>query len=158
MAHIDDGNSSDRSANVEINIVPFIDLMSVLIIFLLVSAVWTQVSMIQIGSSLYGKKQQKNEEVKPPPRAEVPFRIDITESGYNVIFGSKRVSIPKRNGQYDKKKLKSELSRVKLEYQEKKDVVLTMSDDLRYGFLIGAMDEILQAGFPEISIATGGAR
>ena len=56
MANVDDGGKGKKSSNVDINIVPFIDLMSVLIIFLLISAVWTQISMIQIGSSVYGQK------------------------------------------------------------------------------------------------------
>ncbi len=56
MAHIESGGSRGRKTNIELNLVPFIDLMSVLITFLLITAVWTQVSMIQIGSSLYGKK------------------------------------------------------------------------------------------------------
>ena len=158
MAHVEENNSSGRSSHVEVNIVPFIDLMSVLIIFLLVSAVWTQVSMIQIGSSLYGKQTHEKEEIKIPPQVEIPFRIDVKESGYNVIFGKENVFISKVGGEYDKKKLREELLRVKAEYQEKKDVVLTMSDELKYEYLIVAMDEILQAGFPEISIATGGVR
>ena len=157
MAHIEEGNSSGRSANVDVNIVPFIDLMSVLIIFLLVSAVWTQVSMIQIGSSIYGKKSQDSV-AKPPPRAEIPFRIDVKPIGYNVVFGKEKILIPKKNGEYDKVRLRAELLRVKEEYQDKNDAVITMSDELNYGYLIGAMDEVLQAGFPEISIATGGAR
>lgn len=150
-----EGEGSGRSSNVDVNIVPFIDLMSVLIIFLLVSAVWTQVSMIQIGSSIYGKKNQ-NEVTEMPPHAEIPFRIDVKSFGYNVIFGEKKIVIPQKDGKYDTKRLREELLRVKEEYQNKSDVVITMSDDLEYGYLIGAMDEILHAGFPEISIATAG--
>jgi biopolymer transport protein ExbD len=56
MAHIDDGGGGGRNTTVDLNLVPIIDLMSVCIIFLLITAVWTQVSMIQIGSSIYGKK------------------------------------------------------------------------------------------------------
>ncbi|MBK7890416.1 MAG: biopolymer transporter ExbD [Bdellovibrionales bacterium] len=55
MAQVEDSGSG-RSTNVDVNLVPFIDLMSVLITFLLITAVWTQVSMIQLGSSIYGKK------------------------------------------------------------------------------------------------------
>ena len=157
MTHMEENNSLGRSTNVDVNIVPFIDLMSVLIIFLLVSAVWTQVSMIQIGSSIYGKKSQDSV-AKPPPRAEIPFRIDVKPVGYNVIFGKEKILIVKKNGEYDKIRLRAELLRVKREYQDKNDAVITMSDELDYGHLIGAMDEVLQAGFPEISIATGGAR
>ena len=44
MAHIDSGGRG-RDVNTELNLVPVIDLMSVLITFLLISAVWTQVSI-----------------------------------------------------------------------------------------------------------------
>ncbi len=85
MAHIgDDGDG--RSKTVDLNLVPIIDLMSVCIIFLLITAVWTQVSMIQIGSSIYGKKTS-DEKPEPPPRAEIPFRLDVLRDGYRVIVG-----------------------------------------------------------------------
>ena len=157
MAHIEENNSGGRTTNVDVNIVPFIDLMSVLIIFLLVSAVWTQVSMIQIGSSIYGKKTQDNE-AKPPPRAEIPFRVDVKPSGYRVVLGKRVIQIPKEGEGYNKRRLRQELLRLKQEYRDKTDAVITMADELEYGHLIGAMDEVLHAGFPEISIATGGAQ
>ena len=50
MAHISSGGKG-RDINTELNLVPVIDLMSVLITFLLITAVWTQVSMIQLGAS-----------------------------------------------------------------------------------------------------------
>jgi biopolymer transport protein TolR len=99
MAHIDDsGGSNRRSANVDVNIVPFIDLMSVLIIFLLITAVWTQVSMIQIGSSIYGKKTAQ-ERAEPPPKAEIPFRLDVREEGYRIILGRQSTNVPKKLGE-----------------------------------------------------------
>jgi biopolymer transport protein ExbD len=156
MAQISDGND-DRSASVDLNIVPFIDLMSVCIIFLLITAVWSQVSMIQIGSSIYGKKSEL-EPAKPPPRAEIPFRLDVKSEGYHVVVGQKSVVIPKLNGEYDYQKLTEELKTVKELYPEKIDAVITMSDDLEYGFLIKGMDALLTSGFPEISVATGGVK
>ena len=155
MAHIDDGNG-DRSANADVNIVPFIDLMSVLVIFLLISAVWTQVSMIQIGSSIYGQKTS-DEKVKPPPRAEIPFRLDITPAGHNIVIGRKSNRIPKLpDGKYNLKDLLSQLYEIKGIYPEKVDAVITINDELEYIHLISGMDALLTAGFPEISVATGG--
>ena len=52
MGQISSGGHGKKEVAVELNLVPFIDLMSVLITFLLITAVWTQVSMIQIGNSL----------------------------------------------------------------------------------------------------------
>lgn len=156
MAHIDDGGGEGRSKTVELNLVPIIDLMSVCIIFLLITAVWTQVSMIQIGSSIYGKKTSDTK-VEPPKKAEVPFRLDVLEDGYRVIIGSQQMRFPKVGGQYDQEKLTAELKKIKELYPDKSDCVITVLDELPYNTLIGGMDALLTAGFPEISVATGGA-
>ncbi len=154
MAHIDDSRGG-RTSNVDVNIVPFIDLMSVLIIFLLITAVWTQVSMIQIGSSVYGQKS-KDEAVQPPPRAEIPFKLDIIASGYNILIGKQVINIPKSGADYNIEKLKTEVKKIKEMYPEKVDAIIDMNDQLAYGNLIEGMDALLDSGFPEISIATGG--
>lgn len=155
MAHIEDGGSDGRSSNVDLNLVPFIDLMSVMIIFLLITAVWTQVSMIQIGSSIYGKKTE--ETVTPPPRAEIPFRLDVQTNGYQVVIGQRRFSVPKVNQQYDQETLVDKLKQIKEIYPEKEDAVITVLDELPYESLIIGMDALLISGFPMISVATQGA-
>jgi biopolymer transport protein TolR len=157
MAHIDDGGDGGRSATVDLNLVPIIDLMSVCIIFLLITAVWTQVSMIQIGSSIYGKKNS-DEKPEPPPKVEIPFRLDVRADGYRLIIGRQEMSFPKIEGQYDEKRLLLEVKKIKEIYPEKNDAVITVLDELPYGSLIGGMDALLSGGFPEISVATGGAQ
>ncbi len=158
MAHIDDsGGSNGRSSNVDVNLVPFIDLMSVILIFLLLSAVWTQVSMIQIGSSIYAQKSSE-EDIKPPPRAEVPFRLDVLETGYRIVVGVQSQTIDKFNGEYNDEALLAELQKIKELYPEKTDAVVTVRDELPYETLIRGMDALLTAGFPEIGVATGGAQ
>lgn len=154
MAHIDDGGKN-RSSNVEVNIVPFIDLMSVLIIFLLITAVWTQVSMIQIGSSVYGKKSS-DDTAEPPPKIEIPFRLDVLPEGHRIVIGQKTISVPKKDRVFNLVGLKEELKRIKILYPDKVDAVVTMRDELEYVNLIDGMDALLSSGFPEISIATSG--
>jgi biopolymer transport protein ExbD len=155
MAQIEESGKG-RSTSVDVNIVPFIDLMSVLVIFLLITAVWSQVSMIQIGSSIYGKKNT-DEKVEPPPRAEVVFRLDIKPFGHRVVVGTQTIEVPKVGANYDLARLSTELKKVKEIYPEKVDCVVTMSDELAYVHLINGMDALLQSGFPQISVATGGA-
>lgn len=155
MAHIQEDNKGVRSTNVDVNLVPFIDLMSVLVIFLLITAVWTQVSMIQIGSSVYGKKTG-DDKVELPPRAEIPLRVDILASGFRILVGRQETVISKSGEEYNTVKLSEELKKIKEIYPEKNDCVLSMSDDLAYLHLISGMDVVLQSGFSQISIATGG--
>jgi len=156
MASISDGDEEGRGTTVDLNLVPIIDLMSVCIIFLLITAVWTQVSMIQIGSSIYGKKSN-DDKVEPPPKAEIPFRLDVLRDGYRVLIGRSTLQFPKLGEKYDTEKLTTELKKIKELYPEKVDAVVTVLDELPYDSLIGGMDALLTAGFPEISVATAGA-
>ncbi len=157
MAQIEGGNSRGRKRNIELNLVPFIDLMSVLVTFLLITAVWTQVSMIQIGSSLYGKKSDTQPSPTPPPLADVVLKVDVKESGYILTVGRQVISLPLlAEKQFDEAGLIAQLQRVKQLYPEKADAVVTVADVIPYEQLIRAMDNILVSGFSAISVATGG--
>lgn len=157
MAQVSDGGGNKREASFDLNLVPFIDLMSVMITFLLITAVWTQVSMIKLGSSIYGK-QNTDETPPPPPRADVPFRLDVKETGYRILIGKQKYTIDKVNGEYDKLELKKKLESIKQAYPDKVDAVITVEEQLKYDFLIQGMDMLLQSGFPAVSVATGGAQ
>ena len=156
MAHVTDGRGNKRDSNVDLNLVPFIDLMSVIITFLLITAVWTQVSMIKLGSSVYGK-QQKDDPTPPLPKSDVAFRLDVKDYGYLVVIGKKRYRIEKQNGDYDEETLKVQLVKIKQAYPDKIDAVITMDEALKYDYLIRGMDVLLQSGFSAVSVATGGA-
>jgi biopolymer transport protein TolR len=157
MAHIEAGGSSGRSKNIELNLVPVIDLMSVLITFLLITAVWTQVSMIQIGSSLYGKKMEsQTEPTQPPPHADLVLKVDVKEGGYVLTVGKQVISLPMINNQFDDAGLIAQLQRVKQLYPDKVDAIVSVADSVPYESLIKAMDDMLVSGFNSISVATGG--
>src|SRR3990167_2896355 len=119
---------SGREANTELNLVPFIDLMSVLITFLLITAVWSQVSMIQLGSSIYGKKNENSTEKPPPPpvHADIPLRLDVKDFGFQLIVGNDKYQIPKSAAAYDVTALNRYLKKVKSQYPEKMDAVITV--------------------------------
>lgn len=153
MAQIESGGGG-RKVSIELNLVPFIDLMSVLITFLLITAVWSQVSMIQIGSSIYGKKSDTEPVI--PPQANVVLKLDITKSGYQLTVEKQVINIPMVGGDYDTLALQDQLIKAKQLYPEKSDAAIAMSDDLPYEQLIRGMDSFLKSGFPQISVLTGG--
>ena len=159
MAQIgDSGSSSGRNTSFDLSLIPFIDLMSVLITFLLITAVWNQVTMIQIGSSIYGKKSEDQKEPPPPPKhADIPLRLDVKEFGFRLIVGKEKYNFPKSGGGYDTEGLLQRLKEVKSTYAEKEDAVITVDDELAYEFMILGMDTLLKAGFASISVSTVGA-
>ena len=144
-----------RQKTFEPNLVPFIDLMSVLITFLLLTAVWTQVSMMQIGTSLYSKKSDATPPPPIPQDADVVLKIDIRPSGYVLTIAKQAMSLPLENGEFDDVGLKAQLERAKQMYPAKTDGAIAMADELAYERLIRAMDVLLNSGFPNISILTG---
>lgn len=154
MAHIE-GGSGGRKTSLELNLVPFIDLMSVLITFLLITAVWTQVSMIQIGSSIYGKKND-GQTPKIPPEAEVVLKLEIRAKGYTLTVGRQAFNFGVVNGEFDEAGLQAQLEKTKQLYPTKLDAVIMMADELPYERLIKGMDNFLKTGFTAISVATGG--
>lgn len=156
MADIQEGGKRGRGVSVELNLVPFIDLMSVLITFLLITAVWTQVSMIQIGSSLAGKRSENSPPPTPPPLADLVLKVTVKPAGYILVVGKQMISLPKTGEEYDNAGLVAQLQRFKQLYPEKTDGIVAISDELQYELLIKAMDNMLAAGFDNISVETGG--
>jgi biopolymer transport protein ExbD len=157
MAHIESEGGSKRRGSTQLNLVPFIDLMSVLIIFLLITAVWSQVSMIQMGSSVFGKKNDNiPTPIEPTPHSDVLLRIDVKSTGYVVMLGKDTFQIPKQGETMNREELMAHLQRAKELYPEKVDAQITMNDDLAYEELIIAMDTIIKAGFTSPQLPTGG--
>lgn len=153
MAQMEGRNSSGRNANVEVNLIPFIDLMSVLITFLLITAVWTQVSMIQLGSSIYGKKTS-DQITPPPPIADIPLRLDVKDFGFRLVVGQDKYTFEKKNGEWVTEELNERLAVVRQMYPDKTDATITVDNEVPYEKLILGMDALLQGSFVSISIAT----
>lgn len=146
-------SGSGRSANTDVNLIPFIDLMSVLITFLLITAVWTQVSMIQLGSSIYGKKTS-DQITPPPPIADIPLRLDVKESGFRLVVGPDKYTFDKRGNDWVTNELVERLAVVRQMYPDKSDATVTVDNEVPYEKMILGMDALLGGGFSSISIAT----
>ncbi|PWU18045.1 MAG: tolR protein [Bdellovibrio sp.] len=157
MAEVQEtGGNRSRKKNLDLNLVPFIDLMSVLITFLLITAVWTQVSMIQIGTSIYGKRQENQEKPEPPKKVDVPLKLEIRSTGYLLTVATQKFNFPLINNEYDDQGLMQQLAQVKQQYEEKTDGAIAMQDDLPYERLIRGMDDMLKTGFVQLAVLTGG--
>lgn len=155
MAHIDSGGGG-RAKTFEPNLVPFIDLMSVLITFLLITAVWSQVSMIQIGSSIYGKKTDDGKVTPPPEALDVVLKLEIKPNGYVITLDKNKYLIALKNSEYDDGALIEQLQAFKQKYPQKTDAVIEMDETLPYEKLVKGMDDMLIGGFPQIAVGMGG--
>jgi biopolymer transport protein TolR len=133
MSEVQTGGSG-RKKSFEPNLVPFIDLMSVLITFLLITAVWSQVSMIQIGTSIYGKKSEDKKPVITEDNS-IALKLEIRDKGYALTVARQVFNFPKVNNEYDDQALVQQLEFVKQQYPTKVDAAVAMADELSYEIL-----------------------
>ena len=91
------GTNDKKSLNVELNIVPFIDLMSCLTAFLLVTAVWVNIARIQ--TQPVGRSHDGTPDPDPPPQLSVLVEADQLWIGVSRI--NEFTKIPKTAAGYD---------------------------------------------------------
>jgi biopolymer transport protein ExbD len=134
--------------DVEINLVPFIDLLSCCICFLLISAVWTQVARIDV-------KPAPNLPADSPPPDEPAIKLTVTikPSGYTLSDGASSLELARAAGVYPVADLSSKLELVRQAHPEITAVTLMSEDTVPYRDLVQVMDICLQRGLEDISLA-----
>ncbi len=90
-APVESGKKGKKSLDAELNLVPFIDLLSCLISFLLITAVWTQTSALKVSST--GGLAAEEQPQKDQKNAEI--RLLMTERGYKLSIGDASTDIVK---------------------------------------------------------------
>jgi biopolymer transport protein TolR len=147
MAVSIDGGGGDRKKplNAELNLVPYIDLLTCMIAFLLITAVWTQLARLQVGQHGPG-----TDEVEAVPSDKIA--VVVHDDGFNLVVGNDQKPLPKKGGELDYATLAVELAAVKRTHQDKTDVQVVSSDGVRFDSLVRTMDAAMSAGFPDLSL------
>jgi biopolymer transport protein ExbD len=148
-----------ESANLDVT--TFMNLMVVLIPFLLISAVFSRVAIMELSvpTSAGGSALKK---------PNFAIEVIVRKTGLEIANGSSvEAAIPKKNGEYDMEMLSKILLRLKAQYPEKEDATILMEPNIEYDYLIQVMDMVRSAEvqaegseeasqemvlFPEISI------
>ena len=141
--------TGDKGVDVEINVVPFIDLMSCLTAFLLVTAVWSQFAQINIKPKGLGKDATKEMDEKIEIYASV--LLTTNEIWVGLTIGDRR-QISNTGDGYDWDSLDDALK----EYKEmpafdgRQDIEIGAEDDVNYQAIVDAMDHSVAKGFRDI--------
>jgi len=127
----------------ELNITSFMNLMVVLVPFLLITAVFSRITILELSVPTASGGSQV---VKPNFAIEVIVR----KAGLELANGSSVVAaIPNQLGEYDLEKLTRILLRLKSDYPEKDDATVLMEPDIQYDHLIRVMDTLRETEIPE---------
>lgn len=143
----------------ELNITAFMNLMVVLVPFLLITAVFSRMAVLELN--LPGENSE-------PPKEESSLQLEIIVRDGRIEVGDRnsgRAAVfARKNDEYDLQGLGDYLQRVKARYPDKLDATVLLEPDISYDALVQVMDTVrvvqqVQDGtfvqaelFPDISI------
>jgi biopolymer transport protein ExbD len=149
-----------REDTPELNITTFLNLMVALIPFLLISAVFSRVTILELSVPTSAG-------AAGPSTPNFAIEVIVRHNGLEIANGhSVEAAFPKKDNKYDIALLSQILQRLKLQYPEKTDATVLMEPNIEYEYLIQVMDVVRCAEsrseesqeihrtilFPEISI------
>ncbi len=145
-----------KSLDATINVVPAIDLLSCCITFLLYTAVWTQISRLQV--------QQLGTGAPEPQVTEQQKTLLVTlamgERGFNLsTSGGESVDIPtlgrdaENRIRFDLKVLGERLKQLKGNYPDTSAITVQAEDTVSYGDLVQVIDTAVGVGLVAVSVS-----
>jgi biopolymer transport protein ExbD len=150
-AAIDTGDS--KSVDVHLNIVPFIDLMSCLTAFLLVTAVWSNLAQISIKPKGISKSPSEAIVDEEKVMASILIQEDTIWVGLSRINSFNQV--PKEGEEYNWTALFDLLKEHKDSsyFTDREDIEIAADDKIPYQAIISTMDTAIAAGFIDVGLA-----
>jgi biopolymer transport protein TolR len=150
------GGGGKRSANAEINLVPYIDLLSTLICFLLITAVWQQVSVISTNSAPVPPVDENafNPNPTPPDPNKIELSVKILSTAIEVTAGKETKSVNHLKGEIDKKTVRPLIEKWKKNYPDKVEVTINSEAKVPYKLLIETMDILIEKNYTGLAINT----
>jgi biopolymer transport protein ExbD len=132
------GGRRRNNATAELNITVFMNLMVILVPFLLITAVFSRLAILELnlpGSS-----------TEPADPQEQTFQLEITVRKEQIEVGDRNVGAlgvyPNANDGYDFEALSTKLSDIKKRYPEKTDAAILLEAEIPYDTLVQVMDRV----------------
>lgn len=152
----------------ELNITAFMNLMVVLTPFLLITAVFSRLAILELNLPASQSQAQENE--TPELALEITVREDAIEIGDRNAGVLNRIE--KNGGDYRFDELTAYLTRIKRQFPDKTDATVLLEPEISYQTLVAVMDRVREAEsrdpvddrlvkselFPEVSIGDAPVR
>ena len=155
------GAKGRRPVDIDMNLIPFIDMMSVLVAFLLLTAVWTNLAQINIKPR--GLRRPLgilasailDTETLPPSTPPINLSILVAEDGQwvGITTGQPRKIDKLADGAYDYDALAEALQYYKKEsgiFTDRDDIEIAAEDKVNYQAVITTMDTAVAKEFKGI--------
>jgi biopolymer transport protein ExbD len=119
----------------DINIVPMLDVMVILIFFLIFTAVFSKMNILELNLPADGG---------PPPELPVALELEVIVRGNAIEVADRNTGLlqrlPNTVQGADYEGLSNYLRRVKIRFPEKKDATVLLEADIPYDVMVHTMD------------------
>ena len=122
----------------ELNITAFMNLMVILVPFLLITAVFSRLAILELnlpGSS-----------TEPVDQQELTFQLEVTVRQSRIEVGDRNIGAlgvyPNVGDEYDYESLSKKLAEIKEQYPEKTDASILLESEIAYDTLVQVMDRV----------------
>ena len=122
----------------ELNITAFMNLMVILVPFLLITAVFSRLAIIELnlpGSS-----------TEPADQQELTFQLEVIVRSSQIEVGDRNIGAlgiyPNKDDSYDYDALSTKLRELKDNYPEKTDASILLESEIPYDTLVQVMDRV----------------
>ena len=130
------------STTYEIDVTTFLNLMVVLVPFLLITAVFSRLTIVELNLPSAAGGPTNNQD---------NFRVEVIvrEAGMEISNGSAIIaSIPKKDEEYDLESLSELIVELKREYPNQEEASVLMEPRIPYDYLIQVMDVVRSIEVP----------
>jgi len=126
----------------EIDVTTFLNLMVVLIPFLLITAVFSQLTIVELNLPSSASGPQSQQEGFTP-------EIIVREAGIEITNGKQIIAtIPNREDEFDFDKLSDYMVELKTTYPQQESASVLMEAQIPYDYLIQVMDIVKHVEVP----------
>jgi biopolymer transport protein ExbD len=128
---------------VELDVTTFLNLMVVLVPFLLITAVFSRLSIVELDLPTTAGGSSSR---------DVPFAVEVIvrESGVEITNGTSVIaSMPKVDGEYDLQTLSEYMISLKQEYPDHEAASVLLEPQIPYDYLIQVMDVVRSVELPD---------
>src|SRR4051812_235300 len=140
VSMVDSGGGGRKAVDIDLNLVPFIDMMSCLVAFLLITAVWTNLAQLNVKPKGVGRDAEQQMPTEPPINLSILVATDSIWVGDTV--GNRQQIKKTAEDKHDLEALGTALQQFKTTpvFQTREDIEIAGEDEANYQELIDAMD------------------
>jgi biopolymer transport protein ExbD len=122
----------------ELNITAFLNLMVILVPFLLITAVFSQMTILELNLPPANQPKPAQDQ----PKKEVNFELIIRKNSITVALGGAIKRFESEGGGFDMKGITDLLVRIKEKFPNKLNITLLLEQDVNYDILVQVMDAV----------------